>query len=89
MSKASGKAEAAPPKEGIELQIEGMMYNVLAAMEKRMMEVIENFVPPAPVAPVVAPPKEKTEEEKRIEAVNRERLAEFRKVKEARLKKNG
>jgi hypothetical protein len=87
MTKQSGKAQAAPPKEGIELQIEGMMFNILMAMEKRINECIANFVPPvpaAPLAPAAVPEKSvKTDEEKRIDEINRKRLAAYGKTKAA------
>ena len=86
MAKQSGKVEAAPPKEGIELQVEGMVFNILMAVEKKIMESLANFTPPAAVTPLTqSPPAQKsvkTEEEVRIDKINRERLAAFAKSKE-------
>ena len=83
MAKKSGQVEITPP-EGIERQIEGLMFNVLVAMEKRITECIEKFEPPAaPSAPALPEKQVKTDEEKKIDEINRKRLEKYGKQKKA------
>ncbi len=94
MAKQSGKAEAAPPKEGIELheeeikrqalKVENMIFNILMKVEAKIMEALENFEPPVSAQTGQVPAKSaKTEEERKIDEVNKKRLEDFRKAKEA------
>lgn len=75
---------AEAPPEGIELQIEGFMFTILAAMEKKLIEAINNFQPPVAAAPVTqgAVPQQ-TVEQIEIDKKNSERLAQFKADKKA------
>ena len=83
MNKKSGQDAISPPEEKIELIATGMIGSVLAAMEKKILKAIEAYE--MPISATISTPKSakpKTEEEKRVDKVNTERLDEFRKLKE-------
>ena len=83
MNKTSGQDNISPPEEKIEIIATGMIGSVLAAMEKKILQAIEDYEPPVPGA-VKQPTKEQMGKNAKLDAINAKKLDDYRKIREAR-----
>jgi len=77
MTKQSGQAEAAPQEDKIELQIMEMMVEALTKNSEIQQKILERLETSVTVSGKLTQPP-KTDKEKEIDKINRERLARFR-----------
>ncbi len=83
MNKTSGQDNISPPEEKIEIIATGMIGSVLAAMEKKILQAIEDYEPPVSGA-VKQPTKEQMGKNAKLDAINAKKLDDYRKVRDKR-----
>lgn len=88
MNKTSGQAGTTPQEEKIEIIATDLIGSVLAALEKKLIQFIEDFQPPVPDVPTGKKEKKLSPseqvEQKRVEDINAKNLETFRKSREVR-----